>query len=190
MNKFLLPIGFMIIASTSTSCGMSLFNANGAIVEDKEGKFRTIAVKSDRRIIMFNDEKLQYCAEPPPDVAQNISGALRATAEASGGKLPAEVGAEFSKAYASTAQKLMNRSQGLQLYRDGMYFLCQGFFNGVIPKEEFKDKSISLLETVRDLIKLEITVTGGNINSPNNAPAPPIPELPPAKIAPKEVPNK
>ncbi|MBK9948283.1 MAG: hypothetical protein IPP12_13995 [Nitrospira sp.] len=174
----------MIWILTSLGCGMGMFNANGAIVEDKVGNYRTLAVTAERRVIMFNDVKNRYCAEPPPDVAQNISSALSFGAKATAGKLPADVEAEYTKALAVAAQRLMNRSQGLQLYRDGMYYLCQAFINEGVPVNEFMAQSASLLRTAEELIKHEITVSNGRINmAPADSTAPLLPETPAAGAA-------
>lgn len=171
----------MIWILTSLGCGMGMFNANGAIVEDKVGHYRTLAVTSERRVIMFNDAKNRYCAEPPPDVAQNISSALSFGVKATAGKLPADVEAEYTKALAVAAQRLMNRSQGLQLYRDGMYYLCQAFINEGVSVDGFVKQSESLLKTSEDLIRHEITISNGRINmSPSDSTPPSLPETPAA----------
>ncbi len=169
----------MIWILTSLGCGMGMFNANGAIVEDKVGNYRTLAVTAERRVIMFNDAKNRYCAEPPPDVAQNISSALSFGAKATAGKLPADIEAEYTKALAVAAQRLMNRSQGLQLYRDGMYYLCQAFINEGVSLDGFVAQSKSLLDTAERLISHEITISNGRINmSPSDSTPPSLPETP------------
>ena len=177
MSRLVTGILILVGLLTTLGCGMGIFNPNGAIVEDKLGHFRTLAVTAERRVIMFNDEKKRYCAEPPPDVAQNISSALRIAADATGKGIDA--GAQLSKAMGISVQRLMNRSQGLQLYRDGMYFLCQGFMNGVVNDTEFATKSNSLLQTAHELIKHEITVSNGNINAAPTSALPSSPTLPP-----------
>jgi hypothetical protein len=172
-------IAGIILILTSFGCGTGMFNANGAIVEDKVGNYRTLAVTAERRVIMFNDVKNRYCAEPPPDVAQNISSALSYSAKATAGKLPADIEAEYTKALAVAAQRLMNRSQGLQLYRDGMYYLCQAFINEGVSVDGFVTESKSLLDTAERLIRHEITVSNGRINmAPADSTAPPLPETP------------
>lgn len=172
-------IAGIILILTSFGCGTGMFNANGAIVEDKVGHYRTLAVTSERRVIMFNDAKNRYCAEPPPDVAQNISSALSFGVKATAGKLPADVEAEYTKALAVAAQRLMNRSQGLQLYRDGMYYLCQAFINEGVSVDGFVKQSDSLLKTSEDLIRHEITISNGRINmSPSDSTPPSLPETP------------
>ncbi len=179
MLFLLKAIASIILILTSFGCGTGMFNANGAIVEDKVGNYRTLAVTAERRVIMFNDVKNRYCAEPPPDVAQNISSALTFSAKATAGKLPADVEAEYTKALAVAAQRLMNRSQGLQLYRDGMYYLCQAFINEGVSVDGFVKQSESLLKTSEDLIRHEISISNGRINmAPSESTAPPLPGPP------------
>jgi hypothetical protein len=108
-------------------------------------------------MVMYNDKTGRYCAEPPPDVAQNILNSLHVAMNASGGKLPADVSAEVSKAMASTAQSLLSRSQGLQMYRDGMYFLCQRFINGAIDTDRYREEAGQLLDQTTRLVRDEVT---------------------------------
>ena len=95
-----------------------------------------------------------FCAEPSPDVADNLASSFASALEGSDGTVTAKV--ELAKSFASSAKQLFKRSQGVQLYRDGMYSLCQNFINGAINKMELKQMQNDLLTESSKLIDKEI----------------------------------
>lgn len=133
-----------------TGCGLSMFAGQKTpVIEDKVGSWSnhqvgTLAVTTDRRVVLV---RLQgdseggagrFCAEPPPDAGQNLTSALTAMLDVSAEKLDATLKAELAKSFASNFQSFVKRSQGLQLYRDAMYNLCQGYLNHALEKGEVK----------------------------------------------------
>lgn len=96
----------------------------------------------------------RFCAEPPPDVAESIADSLRVLAEAQI-KDPEITGkAELFKMYSASAMSLFYRSQGVQLFRDGLFNLCQAYINEALPDKrdyieiykELLNKSVSLVQ--------------------------------------------
>lgn len=67
---------------------------------------------------------------------------------------------------ASNFQAFVKRSQGLQLYRDAMYNLCQSYLNHAIDSGKMEALSKEILTTSVGLIKDELILTDGNINPP------------------------
>jgi hypothetical protein len=150
--------------------GCALFSTppSKPIVEDKIGvedakssdkRIGTLATVAQRRLMVVKFSDGRFCAEPPPDAADNVSANLSA-ALAGGVHSPAgpsvNASAQLAGALASIAKQIFYRSQGLQLYRDGMFSLCSAYLNGVMSPSEFKDKQLVLLNIVKDLIALEI----------------------------------
>lgn len=143
-------------------CGFSWFTdqMQQPIIEDKVGEigpnelFRTLSTTSSRRVVIFNQQSKRLCAEPPPDVADNLTSAFVTALQGSDGTVEAKV--EISKAFASTAKQLFQRSQGVQLYRDGMYSLCQAYLNEVINEADLLKRMDDLLCKSVDVIKTEI----------------------------------
>lgn len=90
----------------------------------------------------------KFCAEPPPDATQSITSAVSAafSGTASGVPVNPEVSAEFAKSLATTAQSLFYRSQGVQLFRDGLYNLCQAYLNGAISPAQYHQQFQSLVK--------------------------------------------
>jgi hypothetical protein len=151
------------------------------IIEDKLGSsgFRTLATTPERRVVIFNQSAHKFCAEPPADVADNLASSFASALEGSDGSVKAK--AEISKAFASTAKQLFQRSQGVQLYRDGMYSLCQTFINGAIGPGELAQMQATLLEKSSKLIAKEIPylpyLKADNIQMPVAPPPPKLGEL-------------
>lgn len=137
------------------------------IIEDHshDGRVTTFATIPSRRMVILTEHKknsgdIILCAEPSADVSDNIVSSLAASVSAkgpsTGEKTAGEVASSISKTLASTAQHLFKRTQGLQLYRDGMYNLCQARMNGIIDNKTFEDRSNLLLEKTTRLIEIEI----------------------------------
>jgi len=105
-------------------------------------------------VIPKPETAVKICAESPPDVAESMASAIRFAAEAQvkgyGGKV------DLSSIFSSSAMMLFYRSQGVQLFRDGMYNLCQAHMNGLIDQNQYLIKYEKLLDIAQKLIESEI----------------------------------
>lgn len=159
----------------------------------------TLATVAQRRLayVRFTDGK--FCAEPSPDAVDNLSATLSAALSTDTKSVGAA--ANIAASMASYAKQLLYRSQGLQLYRDGMFALCNAHLNGLIDQASFLKVQDDLLKTADKLITAEIPVlkdikadAGGSptpatppvITTPTpsgsrSAPAPAQPNAPPAQ---------
>lgn len=153
------------------SCAFFTPPMNNPTKEDhanpRDGHVTTFSmIPSRRMIIVGNDssssrpagDRAVICAEASADVTDNLISTLGASLSASGpvSKSIGEISAGVSQALATTAQFLYKRTQGAQLFRDGMYHLCQARMNGYVNNEEYKIKSKDLLEASVKLITVEI----------------------------------
>jgi hypothetical protein len=177
MKPFLLF--FIIISSISINSGCAIFTPpkEKPVQQDYIGPVfgtKTINVFSltpERRIVIVAPPKqeegngisldknigievFQFCAEPPPDVAESLVDTLRIFAK--GEIKNVEAQAELSRLFASSAINLFVRSQGVQLFRDGAFNLCQAYINGVINKKKYWENYQLLLANSTDLISKEI----------------------------------
>lgn len=121
-----------------------------------------------RTVIVMADEHnpatpMKFCAEPPADVAANIASSVRAALEASvkGIKVGAaspevQAAGEFSRSLSSTMMSLFYRSQGIQLFRDGLFNLCQARINGMLTDAQYAQKHSDLLDKSFALILGEL----------------------------------
>lgn len=187
----IIPVfGLWLVLFSLSGCGLSMFAGQKTpVIEDKVGNWPhhqvgTLAVTTDRRVVLVRLQEDspggagRFCAEPPPDAGQNITNALAAMLDVSAEKIDATIKAQLATTFASNFQALVKRSQGLQLYRDAMYNLCQNYLNHGVDKTQVQKLSDDILDKTIKLIEHELTLTKGNINEPRQQPAPVAPPLP------------
>ena len=97
----------------------------------------------------------RFCAEPPPDSASELTNLLEAHAVAkdASGK---EINGSFSNTDILLVKQLFQRSQGVQLFRDGLYNLCQLHANEAIAPHEVSDIFRTLLQQASNTIDVEL----------------------------------
>jgi len=144
--------------------GCSAFTAPKAkpVIEDRVSAHsrKTIGVLAttpERRVFLVKMPDHKFCAEPPADAADNVAHALSAAAGASGKGNLGEAQAGFAQSLATSVKQLFVRTQGLQLYRDGNFLLCEAYLNGVITNpDEYMSRQHELLMVSKELIAKEI----------------------------------
>lgn len=157
------------------------------VVEDKVGsknvdsndkRVGTLATVAQRRLALIRFEDGRFCAEPPPDATDNISSSL--SAAVSGGTQNITAGAQLASAFATLAKQLFYRSQGIQLYRDGMFALCNAYLNKAVDEPTFRQKHDELLKVARELILAEIPHLANIKSDTSGSPTPPAPPILPS----------
>lgn len=146
--------------------GLKLFSSDETTVFTLTPERRTVIVVSKDPENQYNspDSKtfrpLQFCAEPPPDVAEGLVSSLRAVAEATVKNAASETdvsaAAELTKSLSTSVSNLFYRSQGVQVLRDGLFSLCQAYINGIISEQDYLSLYKTLLQTSSTLIAAEI----------------------------------
>lgn len=124
-----------------------------------------IAIKADRRIVIVmvkptKNEKSdgewgKFCAEPPPDVANEISHWLTAKISAQNENSP-KMSAEETRTEIQKIQALFSRTQGAQMFRDGLYNICQLYANNAIAPKDVEPLFKHLLDTTSRTAMAEI----------------------------------
>ena len=155
-------------------CGCSFLTPpiEKPVIEDQSGLLGTFATVAERRMVITKKIYPQglnqhtdnpgyssaFCAEPPPDSTQSIASSLTAAfkAEASKGDSKQNINGETAKALITTARSMFTRSQGVQLFRDGIYNLCQAHLNQALKDGEYSQKFSELLKASQGLIAMEI----------------------------------
>lgn len=170
------------------------FSQRPPILEDKLGiagqeMIGTLATSSDYRVIYVRlDDSAKLCAESSPDTAQQISSAVAAAAR--GKVLGSDASAaEFGKNFALVAKQIFVRSQGVQLYRDGAFALCNMHVNGQITGDEYVGEMRDLRLTAQQLIQAEIDKGLSYSYDDPTWPKPVNPQLDPAKATDAKVPD-
>ena len=147
-------------------CAAALLAGGGAfyrspVIEERVSDFGipkigVLATTGERRAVIVKMPERLICAEPPPDVAEAIASAVSGALEASGKSSPADVKLGGASALSTALMQLTYRTQGLQLYRDGSFFLCTLFMNNIITKDEYLMARTKLLEDCIVLIHEEL----------------------------------
>lgn len=156
------PIFFALVLGSTlvTGCSSLTPPKEKPVLENKVGdRIGTVATTAERRVILIDLDKDHFCAEPSPDVAEAINSTIKAAAEASAKSTSghdAKVSAEIGKSLATSINNVFTRTQGVQLFRDGSYALCQARMNGDIKDQAFIDRFDKLQKDAVDLIKLEL----------------------------------
>ena len=160
---------FLFLVSFA-GCGTTTFGdpSTNPVIEDAVGRWfqetvGTLAVKADRRIIVVRlDKEAKFCAEPPPDVAENLTKELAVVMEAQAKEPQSGIGGsgklDLKDNLTTKIQELVKRTQGVDIYRTGMYALCQHFLNKGLEPSELKESSDQLLETAKELILKELEI--------------------------------
>lgn len=139
------------------------------IIEDRshasaEGaKVAVFSTTAARRSVLVHFARgaaaAQVCAEAPPDAADALISSLAVSAQLKakkGTEAEGEAQAELKRELATTVNALLDRSQGLQLFRDGAFHLCLARQNGAIKDAEYAAQYSALLSQTADLIRAEI----------------------------------
>jgi hypothetical protein len=130
------------------------------VIEDTVGsRIGTLATTAERRVVLVDLNKDHFCAEAAPDVAESVNSSIRAAVEySSKGTSASErtAQAEIARQLSTSISMLFSRTQGVQLFRDGSYALCQARMNGDVKDKDFQAHLDRLLAHSVELIKLEL----------------------------------
>ncbi|MFA5983608.1 MAG: hypothetical protein WC782_06300 [Methylococcaceae bacterium] len=91
---------------------------------EKEGQeIGTLAVTTQRRLIIANLKTGNFCSKPPPETADSIMTALAAARKA---YIAADknISAELASNFARHVNQLYKRAHTIQLFRDAAFYLC------------------------------------------------------------------
>jgi len=168
-NKQICMLCMMLAMAGATGCSLFVSPMEKPIIEDHSRGITTFATIPSRRMVILSPhdrniknspKEVFICAEPSPDVSDNIASSLTAALSGKGlsaGNVSAsDITADIFRTLETTAQNLFKRSQGVQLYRDGMYNLCQARMNGIIDDAAFMTKAEELLKSSVELVRQEI----------------------------------
>lgn len=162
-----------------SGCGLNMFAGSKApmVIDTVENRVGTLSVTADRRVVLVRLQENsasaagRFCAEPPLDADRNITSALKAMQDLSTDKIESSVKVELARSFAQIFPGFVRRTQGLQLYREAMYNLCQNYLNHAITEDTLQTQSLKYFEVSVKLIEQELTLTHGTLNEP--APATP-----------------
>ncbi len=151
----------LLLLSLLTGCA-SYFTPRPPVIEDKIGLSSkeivgTLATAPDYRVVYVKlDKDAQLCAEASPDAGAQFASTFAAALSAQASGTPAPLSLEAKAGLAVAMKQLFKRSQGVQLYRDGAFALCNLYLNGGIEKSQYFSELQALRQSSVDLIKQEI----------------------------------
>lgn len=156
MKIFILVVSIMLLSGCA-----SYFSARPPVIEDKVGlsgkeTVGTLATAADYRVVYVRlDAEAKLCAEASADAGSQF-GQTFATAlsAAKGDAKPISASAQLSLAVAM--KQLFKRSQGIQLFRDGSFALCNLYLNGGVGNGQYLEELKQLRITAAALIEKEI----------------------------------
>ena len=141
--------GSMLRAITDDPVRKEMIGPN----EDKDALMGTLSLAANRRTVLVKldtDMNVGFCAEPPPDTANEIQDLLEAKIEAEAKNDTSQTSVkgkgEGKSEYKTKVVQLSERTVLLDIYRTATYSLCQYHLNGAI-----KDNELSAL--YQDLTK-------------------------------------
>nr|VFK66830.1 MAG: hypothetical protein BECKUNK1418G_GA0071005_111012 [Candidatus Kentron sp. UNK]VFK72285.1 MAG: hypothetical protein BECKUNK1418H_GA0071006_110512 [Candidatus Kentron sp. UNK] len=151
----------LVLFISLTGCGLSYFNPRPPVIEDRLGMrgeevIGTLSTAPDYRVVYVRlDKEAKVCAEAPADAgAQFGSTFAAALTTPTGGATP--LSAEARVGLAVAMKQLFKRSQGVQLYRDGAFSLCNLYLNESIDSSEYLEELRNLRKAAVTLIEKEI----------------------------------
>jgi hypothetical protein len=121
------------------------------------GQTTILTTDASKRSIFLHlgDKEKKFCSEPAPDAIGTIAAHLAANLAASPGPTSKAESSMQSKTETNIVE-LFQRSQGVQVLRDGMYRLCEAYLNGAIDKDTYADQLIALITTLDFVVPVEL----------------------------------
>ena len=172
--------------STFSGCALLDGGDNRALVTNSAGDIQTVATRADRRIAFVDrnwiwgenlaqsmrletvrgiserplPEKMRshhYCAEPSPDVSADLLAEL--VTQLGVGQLSLGHDAQLSGSMSAITDPIFNRSQGVQMFRDGLFALCQAHHNGAVGTYMYGSFITALIDRSSYLNALELALS-------------------------------
>lgn len=151
----------VLVAFASLSGCASYFTPRPPVIEDKVGIWGremvgTLSTAPDYRVVYVKlSDQAKLCAEAPADAGAQFGSTFAAALSAPAGSAP-PVSLEAKAGLAVAMKQLFKRSQGVQLYRDGSFALCNLYLNGSIDAKQYFAELQELRKTAASLIEKEI----------------------------------
>lgn len=166
------------------------FSVRPPVIEDKVGKageeiIGTLATAPDYRVVYVKiKDDAKICAEAPADAAAQFGSAVAAglATPLAAGK---ELSAQATVSLAVAMKQLFRRSQGVQLYRDATFALCNLYLNKGLKADAYLEELREIRKTAAELIRAEIPHLEKQTIDPAAAPTPATVAAPVLAPAPK-----
>ncbi len=132
VSRWMFIITSLVISLMTSGCGW--WNTAYRNFEVDDGSGAMVDIKQ-RAIIVSKDptsKKTVVCAEPSPDAMSAYAAEVAGKVNAYG-----KVNAELTGAFQESAAYTGLRTQSIQLLRDGLYRLCEGYMSGALDQPRY-----------------------------------------------------
>lgn len=119
-----------IVFLATVSCGCANFNSIFHTFEASDGK--SVSIDAKQRVVLADSKRGIVCAEPSPDALSALSASLNASVIT-----PERLTAQLAASNAESATSIGLRTQTIQLLRDAMYRVCEGYMSGALTGPDF-----------------------------------------------------
>ncbi len=159
-------VGFLFF--TLVGCALITPPLEKPVIEQKTHnwigteKVSVFSSTASRRQMIVQMPGSIVCAEAPPDVAETILSSLALLIKresGDGSNDEGQVNIQLDKTLSTTIDRLFDRTQGTQFFRDSAFHLCLALFNGAISNSEYKDQYNELVTVSAKLIESELNLT-------------------------------
>lgn len=129
-------VATMIIILVITFCIGGCAVHQFSIDDDNPG---SVSVDAKRRLVFVTKQggpehnQRVICAEPSPDVFTAIAASAQGDVDMGGQK------GDVAMSIAQSASSFGQRTQTIQLLRDGLYRACEAYMNGALGKKEYNE---------------------------------------------------
>lgn len=150
-----------LAAATSLGGCASFLSPRPPVIEDKVGKWLdesvgTLSTAPDYRVVYVKlKADAKVCAEAPADAGAQFGSTVAAGLGANVLNQK-QLDAEAKLSLAVAMKQLFKRSQGVQLYRDASFALCNLYINAGVNEAAYLKELSAIRETAAALIKEEI----------------------------------
>lgn len=140
MKLFFSIIGLSVLSFYLAGCGN--FNSVYRELKVDEGSGAMVDIKQRAVIASIHEtmkegkaeKKTIVCAEPSPDALSVYAAEIAAE-----GSVPEKVQAKLSAAFQENAAFVGLRTQSIQLLRDSLYRLCEGYMSGALNELQYQN---------------------------------------------------
>jgi hypothetical protein len=120
---------------------------------DAYDSHESVAIDVKQRVVLVGrnrDQGWVACAEPSPDALTVIGSALALEATT-----PEQIQARLAGATAESGASIGLRTQTIQLLRDSMHRLCEGYMNGALSWDDFQQLQRRYQDSMVALLAIE-----------------------------------
>ena len=137
------------------------------------GKHVAITTDASKRSLLLNTAQDRSCSEPAPDaigtIATSLAAKLSAQAEQPQSGTEVSVDGSVDTTTQTAITQLFQRSQGVQVLRDGMYRLCEAHLNDALDTATYRLSVLSLISTLNYVVPIELCTRLASNGTANEA---------------------